>query len=190
MSRNPDLSTSFANFQWKCKIPETNFAVTILSFLFDSFLCIKPTNMKNDIYMHVKTHQVLCLDFSYRRGSTIVRSKSCSSHVCCCLTGYSFITSSPLVSHIRVSELVSIVTACCLFGAKPYPEPMLVHCKWDSREQISVKFEFEIWNSITFIQENAFENVVYQNGGHFVQGEMGQHSLSGHGYEWIWVKTH
>ena len=102
--------------------------------------------MKNDIYMHVKTHQVLCLDFSYRRGSTIVRSKSCSSHVCRCLTGYSFIISSPLVSHIRVSELVSIVTACCLFGAKPYPEPMLVYCKWDSREQISVKFESEFYH--------------------------------------------
>ena len=27
-------------------------------------------------------------------------------------------------------------------------------------------------NSIIFIQENAFENVVGQNGGHFVQGEM------------------
>ena len=28
------------------------------------------------------------------------------------------------------------------------------------------------WNSIIFILENAFENVVYQNGGHFVPGEM------------------
>ena len=39
----------------------------------------------------------------------------------------------------------------------------------DSWEQISVKFEY-----IIFIQENAFENAVCQNGGHFVQGEMSQ----------------
>ena len=28
------------------------------------------------------------------------------------------------------------------------------------------------WNSIIFIQENEFQNVVCQNGGHFIQGEM------------------
>ena len=31
-------------------------------------------------------------------------------------------------------------------------------------------------NYISFIQENAFENVVCQNGGHFVQGKMSQTS--------------
>ena len=43
---------------------------------------------------------------------------------------------------------------------------MLANCELDSKEPISVKFESE------FIQENSFENVVCQNGGHFVQEEM------------------
>ena len=47
------------------------------------------------------------------------------------------------------------ITACRLFGAKPLPEPMLVYCRLDSWEQISVKFELKfchfhsrmcIWN--------------------------------------------
>ena len=56
--------------------------------------------------------------------------------------------------------------ACRLFGAKPLPEPMLA-CQLDSLEKNSVKFE-----SVIFIQENALEIVVCQNGSHFVQGEM------------------
>ena len=59
--------------------------------------------------------------------------------------------------------------ACRLFGAKPLPEPMLAYCHLDSWEQISVKFESE-FNHIIFIQENAFENVICQNGGYFVKG--------------------
>ena len=66
------------------------------------------------------------------------------------------------------SSLVQVM-ACRLFGAKPLPEPMMAYCQLDSWEQISVKFER---NSIILIQENAFENVVCQCGGHFVQGEM------------------
>ena len=35
------------------------------------------------------------------------------------------------------------------------------------------KFQWNLnWNSVIFIQENAFENVVCHNGGHFVQEEM------------------
>ena len=56
--------------------------------------------------------------------------------------------------------------ACRLFGAKPLAKSMLAYCQLDLWEQISVKFELE------FIQENVFESVVCQNGGHFVQGEM------------------
>ena len=56
-----------------------------------------------------------------------------------------------------------------LVGAKPLPGPMLVYCQLDTWEQVSVKFESEFY---LFNQENAFENVVCQNGGHFVQGEM------------------
>ena len=57
-----------------------------------------------------------------------------------------------------------------MFGAKPIPEPMLVYSQLASWEQISVKLKLESF--ITFIQKNAFENVVCQNGRHFVQGEV------------------
>ena len=59
--------------------------------------------------------------------------------------------------------------ACRLFGAEQLPEPMLAYCQLDSWEQVSVKFER---NFIIFIQENAFEDVVCPNDGHFVQREM------------------
>ena len=58
--------------------------------------------------------------------------------------------------------------ACRLLGAKPLHEPMLAYCWLDSWEHISVIYESEF----IFIQENAIKNAVYQNGGHFVQGEM------------------
>ena len=57
--------------------------------------------------------------------------------------------------------------ACRLFGAKPLPEPMLACCQLYSREHISVKYKT---GYIIFIQENAIENVVCRNDGHFVQG--------------------
>ena len=38
------------------------------------------------------------------------------------------------------------VMACRLFGAKPLPEPMLIYCQLDSREQVSVKFESEFYH--------------------------------------------
>ena len=55
--------------------------------------------------------------------------------------------------------------ACRLLGAKPLPELMLTYCQLDHQEQISVKFER---NSNIFRPENAFENVVCQNGGYLV----------------------
>ena len=70
--------------------------------------------------------------------------------------------------HWNGLSLVQVMT-CRLFGAKPLPEPLLGYCQMDSWEQISVKFESEIYN---FNQENAFENVVCQTGRHFVQGDM------------------
>ena len=60
------------------------------------------------------------------------------------------------------------VMAWCLFGTKPLPEPMLAYCQLNSWEQISMKFESEFYH----FQENAFENVVCKNGGHFVQREV------------------
>ena len=59
------------------------------------------------------------------------------------------------------------VMACRLFGAWPLPGPMLAYCPLDSWEKLQ-------WNlnlsPIIFIRENAFENVICQNDGHFVQG--------------------
>ena len=56
--------------------------------------------------------------------------------------------------------------ACRLFGAKPLPEPFWLIVNWTHGNN-SVKFEY---NLIILIQENAFENVICQDGGHFVQG--------------------
>ena len=74
--------------------------------------------------------------------------------------------SSPVQSRIRT---------VCLFGSKPLPEPMLAHCQLDSWEHIPVNLN---GNSIMFIEEYAFEIVVCQNGGLFVQGKMSQVKLS------------
>ena len=61
------------------------------------------------------------------------------------------------------------VMACCLVGAKPLPEPVLLIINWTPGN----KFQWSLnQNFIIFIQENAFEIVVCENGGHFVQGEM------------------
>ena len=38
------------------------------------------------------------------------------------------------------------VMACRLFGATPLPEPRLTYCQLDSWEQISVKFESELYH--------------------------------------------
>ena len=56
-------------------------------------------------------------------------------------------------------------------GTKPLPESMLANCQLDSWEQISMDFESE---SFYFHQKNSFENIVCQNGDHFVQGEMSE----------------
>ena len=74
------------------------------------------------------------------------------------------LTHLPLVLHIyrwTGSSLVQ-VRVCCLFGAKPLPEPMLAICQLDSRNIFLLNLN---WSSIIFIQENSFENVVCQNGG-------------------------
>ena len=61
-----------------------------------------------------------------------------------------------------VSAFVQVI-AWRLFGAKPLPEPMLPCCQLDSWKKIQWKSN---QNSIIFIQENAFEIVVWQSGGH------------------------
>ena len=84
------------------------------------------------------------------------------------------LTHLALVPHICVGELrqsvLVQVMACRLLGGKPLPEPMLIYCQLDLQEQTSVKFRMEIQN--LKMHENAFENVICQNGGHFVQGDI------------------
>ena len=75
------------------------------------------------------------------------------------LTDYIILTHLPQVPHMCVNEQGQ-------FWSKPLPEAMLAYCQFYSREQTSANFEWEL------IQENAFEIVVCQNGGHFVQGLM------------------
>ena len=95
--------------------------------------------------------------------SRVIRSPYCilRFYIPKAMTDFFFFNSSPpIAAYIRwwtVSSLVQ-VTACRLLGAKPLPEPMLAYCQLDSWEQISVKFESE--------------KFVWQNGGHFLQGEM------------------
>ena len=43
------------------------------------------------------------------------------------------------------SALVQVM-ACCLFGTKPLPEPMLTYCQLDCWEQISVKLESKFYH--------------------------------------------
>ena len=89
------------------------------------------------------------------------------------------INSSPLsAAYMRQwtgSSLVQVM-ACRLFDAKPLPEPMLAYTQLD----FGNTFQWILnRNSIIFIEDNAIENVVCQNGGHLVQGEM--RVLSQHG---------
>ena len=80
-------------------------------------------------------------------------------------------SSPPIDAYMRQwggSSLFQVM-ACCLFGAKPLPEPMLAYCQFNSWEQISVIFESDFYD---YHLRNAFEDAVCQIGSHFVQGEM------------------
>ena len=54
----------------------------------------------------------------------------------------------PSATHVRqwTGPALVQVLACRLFGAKPLPEPMPVYCRLNSWEQISVKFEWELYH--------------------------------------------
>ena len=57
-------------------------------------------------------------------------------------------SSPPSATYVRQwngSSLVQVM-ACCLFGGKPLPEPMLVYCQLNSSKQVSVIFEFEFYH--------------------------------------------
>ena len=74
-----------------------------------------------------------------------------------------FISSPPSATymHQRIGSALVEILACRLFDAKPLSKPML---EYFSEIVIKIKhFSFH---------GNVFENVVCQNGSHFVQGEM------------------
>ena len=54
---------------------------------------------------------------------------------------------------------------CRLFGDNPLFEPMIVCFQLDPKKNISVK---RFGNSNIFIQENAYEDVVWSHDGNFV----------------------
>ena len=57
-------------------------------------------------------------------------------------------SSPPSAAYMRQWTGPSLVQvmACCLFGTKPLPEPMLAYCQLDSWERISVTFESEFYH--------------------------------------------
>ena len=59
-----------------------------------------------------------------------------------------FNSSPPIAAYMRRRTCPALVRvmACRLFGAKPLSEPMLTYCQLDSCEQISVKFESELYH--------------------------------------------
>ena len=67
------------------------------------------------------------------------------------------LTAWGLVAHICLwtgSSLVPVM-ACCLFGTKPLPEPMLVYCPLDPKEQTLPDFEWKYG----LYEEYAIDNI-------------------------------
>ena len=65
----------------------------------------------------------------------------------------------PSAAYMRQGTGSALVQAmaCCLFGTKPLPEPMLIFRQLDPCEQTSVKFQSKYF---FFFHENTYENVV------------------------------
>ena len=59
----------------------------------------------------------------------------------------------------RIGSALVQIMACRLFADKPLSKPMLGYCSLDPWEQIQCSFNR---NSNIFVQENVFENVVYE----------------------------
>ena len=55
--------------------------------------------------------------------------------------------------YIAYSALVQVMV-CCSLGTKPFPEPMLTHCQFETRAKTSLKFQ----SKYIFIQEHTFKN--------------------------------
>ena len=81
------------------------------------------------------------------------------------------LTHLPLMPYICASELGQHWFGLCLVACSApshYQNQSCLNIKWTTGS----KFQWNLSrNSIIFVQENAFEIVVCQHGGHFVQGE-------------------
>ena len=75
--------------------------------------------------------------------------------------------SAAYMSQWSGSTLVQVMV-CCLFSAKPLPEPMLSYCQLHPWERTSVKFESKYK---TFHSRKCTRKRCLRNGKHFVQGE-------------------
>ena len=76
---------------------------------------------------------------------------------------------TPYICQWTGSAMVEVMV-CHLFGE---PSHYLNQCWLIVNWTLGNKFQWNLkLNSIIFIQENAFENAVCQNGGHFVQEEL------------------
>ena len=102
---------------------------------------------------HVTT-TLLCVKFAFSTGisySRVNSSPPCATYIC-------------VSGHIYMCQW----TGCCL-APNHYQKQCLIIINWTPGN----KFQWNLNQSfIIYIQENAFQNVVCQNGGHFVQGEM------------------
>ena len=81
--------------------------------------------------------------FPYRKIIMEIDTVTCSETLVCLLN-----LSPPSAAYMHQwtgSALVQVM-GCCLFGAKPLPEPVLAYSQLDYREQISVKFESEFYH--------------------------------------------
>ena len=105
------------------------------------------------------------IDTLQQQGLSTVHSKKIyTKSALYCDLFLSFNSSPPSAAYMcqwTGSSLVQVM-AWRLFAAKPFYEPMLPYCRLDSGKHISGKFELKFY---LFIQENAFEIVVCQNGG-------------------------
>ena len=83
-----------------------------------------------------------------------------------------FLTHLPLVPHICVNGWGHHWSRYWLVACSA-PSHYINQCWFIVNWTPENKFQWNVnQDSIIFIQENAFENAVCQNGGHFVQGEM------------------
>ena len=153
------LCGKFSGHRW---IPRTkNSDAELWYFLWSACINDWVNNSETgDLRRHCANYDVTVMGMWLLHGTKTTRTLSCESW-------RSIIINSlrPSDAYMRQgtgSALVQVI-ACRLYDTKPLSEPMLAYC------QLGTNFS-EIWMGILsgiFNQENAFEIVVCQNGGHW-----------------------